>query len=287
MGFGSSRATLDIEKLHLLEVQKNKSICRLRIYGDNIGYGFLCKTPVTNTQILVADNNILNSEKLENTKTLELLLNNDDNKDLFINMDKERIKYDSKINELFILEIKEDDELKNTDFIEIEDVNDINKYTKKDIYILPYELVDKKEFPVGKIKDVKEKGKEKIIMHNCNNLKRNQLASFFPILNLETYKMIGINKDDKTGFFIKEDIDAFNEKVEERMRQDITKINKDEVKDSKNGEENKNNDRDINTSDGDNKFISKPSSEKIENEIDKEVNENRKKLELDKNNNKS
>jgi hypothetical protein len=139
MGFGSSRATLDIEKLHILEVQKNKSICRLRIYGDNIGYGFLCKTPVTNTQILVADKNVLNSEKLENKKTLELLLNNDDNKDLFINLDKERIKYDSKINEIFILEIKEDDELKNTDFIEIEDVNNINKYTKKDIYILPYE----------------------------------------------------------------------------------------------------------------------------------------------------
>ena len=284
MGFSSSKEISDKDQLHKLEVQKNKSICRLRIYGDNIGYGFLCKTPVTNTQILVADKNVLNSEKLENKKTLELLLNNDDNKDLFINMDKERIKYDSKINEIFILEIKEDDELKNTDFIEIEDVNDINKYKKKDIYILPYELVEKKKFPVGIIKNVKEKGKEKIIIHNCNNLKRNQLASFFPILNLETYKMIGINKDDKTGFFIKEDIDAFNEKVEERMRQDISKNNEDEIKDNKTGGENENNNRNIITSDGGNQFISKPSSEKIEHEIDKEVNENKKKLEEDKNN---
>ena len=36
---------------------------------------------------------------------------------VFINMDKERIQYDSKNNEFFILEIREDDELKNTDFI--------------------------------------------------------------------------------------------------------------------------------------------------------------------------
>ena len=282
MGFGSSKVKLSEQQLHTLDVQKNKSICRLRIYGDNIGYGFLCKTPETNTKILVADKKILNSEKLRDKKTLELLLNNDDNKELFIQMDKDRIKYDSKNNELFILEIKDDDELKNTEFIEIEDVKDINKYKAKKIYILPYQVEDKNKFPAGEIKSVKEK--EKIIKHNCNNLGRNQLVSLFPILNLESYKIIGINKDKETGFFINEDIDAFNKEVEERMKLEISKINESEVKDTKTGEENENNKFITNTSIGESKMFNKPSSKNIEHEIDREMNENRNKLEEDKRN---
>jgi surface protein len=197
-------------------------------------------------------------------------------------MDKDRIKYDSKNNELFILEIKDDDELKNTEFIKIEDVKDINKYKAKKIYILPYKVEDKKKFPAGEIESFKEK--EKIIKHNCNNLGRNQLESFFPILNLESYKIIGINKDKETGFFINEDIDAFIKEVEERMKLEISKINESEVKDTKTGEENENNKFITNTSIGESKMFNKPSSKNIEHEIDREMNENRNKLEEDKRN---
>ena len=278
MGFGASRVKLDNKQLYNLDVQKNKSICKINIYGDQIGYGFLCKTPKTNTKILISNKKDLNSDKLKDIKTLELLLNNDTNKELFINLDKERIQYDSKNNEFFILEIREDDELKNTDFIEIEDVNKFDKYEKKDIYILPYEVEDKK-FPVGKIKNVKGK----IIKHNCNNLGKNQLKSFFPILNLESYKIIGINKDDETGFFIKEDIDAFNSEVEERMKQEISQINEDEVKDTKTGGENENKNVNIITSGGESQIYNKPSKENLEHEIDGKMEENRKELGKDKN----
>jgi len=191
MGFGSSRPKLDERQINILDEQKNKSICKLRIYGEIIGYGFLCKIPETNTKILIAYKKDLNSDKLKDKKTLELIINNDTISELFINLNKERIKYDSENNELFILEIKEDDELEITDFIEIEEINNFDKYKEKDIYILPY-IVEDKKFPVGKIEDVKQEGKKKIIKHNCNNLGKNQLVSLFPILNLKSNKIIGI-----------------------------------------------------------------------------------------------
>lgn len=285
MGFGSSKVNLNEEQLHKLEIQKNKSICKLRIYGEEIGYGFLCKMTKAENKILITDKKTLNSEKVKDKKTLELLLNNDINKELFIDMDKERIKYESEKSELFLLEIKDDDKLKNVDFIEIEDINNFNNYKNKDIYILPYEVADKNKFPAGKIEDIKETGKEKIIKHKCNNLGKNQLKSFFPILNLQSYKIIGINKDEKNGFFImKEDIDAFNKIVEEKKALDISSKNMNKVEDSATMEENKIYDKPISISGEESRMFRKPSSGNIEHEIGKVVNENRNDVEKYKNN---
>jgi len=268
MGFGSSRPKLDERQINILDEQKNKSICKLRIYGEIIGYGFLCKIPETNTKILIAYKKDLNSDKLKDKKTLELIINNDTISELFINLNKERIKYDSENNELFILEIKEDDELEITDFIEIEEINNFDKYKEKDIYILPY-IVEDKKFPVGKIEDVKQEGKKKIIKHNCNNLGKNQLVSLFPILNLKSNKIIGINKDNKTGFFMKEDIDAFKKKIEEIKELNISnKVKEEEIfyKPTPTIED-----------------IEHKSIENIDHEIDRQVDENRNKIQNDRN----
>ena len=285
MGFGSSKVELNKEQLHKLEVQKNKSICKLRIYGEEIGFGFLCKMPKTENKVLITDQKTLNSKTLEDKKTLELLLNNDINKELFIDMKKERIKYESEKSELFFLEIKDDDELKNVDFIEIEDINNFNDYKKKDIYILPYELDGKDKFPTGKIEDIKENEKEKIIKHKCNNLGKNQLKSFFPILNLKSYKLIGINKEEKTGFFImKEDLDAFNKIIEEKKALDISSKNVDKMKDSITEGDNEIYDKPSTMTGQVNEIFRKPSSGNNEHEIDRMVNENKNDVEKYKNN---
>ena len=189
--------------------------------------------------------------------------------DAFKKKFEERIKYDSENNELFMLEIKEDDKLEITDFIEIEDVNNFDKYKEKDIYILPYKVEDKK-FPVGKIEDIKQEGKKKIIKHNCNNLGKNQLVSLFPILNLKSNKIIGINKDNKTGFFMKEDIDAFKKKFEERKELNISNVVPiEEMFDKPTTPIKENNEHE--------------SSENIDREIAKQVKENKNKTENDRN----
>lgn len=277
MGAGGIKK-LSSEQIHTLEVQKNKSICKLRIYGDPIGYGFLCKILEANKKILIADKKILNSERLKDKKTLELLLNNDSNKELFIQMDKERTQYESKINEIFILEIREDDELKDTDFIEIENVNNINKYKDEEIYILPYVVENKEKFPHGNIKKIKEVGREKILEHKCVDLGRNQLASFFPILKLKNNKMIGINKDDKTGFFIKDDIDAFKE-IDQKNKEESS-LSK--VKTNIQNKENETSEIGFPTSEGESQIVNKPSTEILDNNIENEVENNKNEIINDK-----
>ena len=54
MGFGSSKPKLKEHQKLIIDEQQQKSICKIRINYDDIGYGFLALSPLTNKKILVA-----------------------------------------------------------------------------------------------------------------------------------------------------------------------------------------------------------------------------------------
>ena len=178
--------------------QMRKNICLIKI-GKKQGTGFFCEVPFPDKnnmlKVLMTNNHIINEEILykcdlkisiyieEEKKYRELNLNN-------------RIKYTNKKEEydITIIEIKEEDEIKN--FLELDKniLNDIinnenenDKYIDKTFYVIQY---PEGELSVsyGIISNICEDKKYKLL-HKCST---KDGSSGSPILTLEN-KIIGIH----------------------------------------------------------------------------------------------
>ena len=125
--------------------QMERNICKINI-GKNQGTGFFCKIPFPNQNkllsVFITNNHVINNDILnkENIK-IELEIEGEDNiKEIILN---NRMKYTNEEYGITIIEIKEEDNIKN--YLELDDIiiNDIinnknkNKgYINETIYIM-------------------------------------------------------------------------------------------------------------------------------------------------------
>ena len=225
MGFGSSKIKLKKEQKIKLDEQIKKSIFKMTVNKEKIGYGFLAISPQTKTQILISrisknDSKFFLKENYEQND-IEIIF---DNKDPIM-PEISRIIHYNENNEIIILEIKPEDELNDKerflhfDFDDEKAENELSTYLNKEIYILPYRENNKKEYPTGKIQN---KENDNIILHNCKDIELDKETKLFPfpICLLENYNVIGLNEDKTKGVYLKNILEDFNENVMQSKKEE-------------------------------------------------------------------
>ena len=173
--------------------QMEKSICKISI-GKVQGTGFFCKLPFSNKSnifsVLITNNHILNDKILYKTDAKFNIYIEDENiskKIKEINLNN-RLKYTNEEYDITIIEIKEDDGIK--DYLELDDTitknifkdwDDNEKYIGETAYIIQY---PEGELSVsyGIIQNIYEDKKYNFI-HKCSTRFG---SSGSPILNINT-----------------------------------------------------------------------------------------------------
>ena len=204
--------------------QMEKNICKIKI-GNTQGTGFFCKIPFPdkehNLSVLITANHIINKNILNEENRKISVQIEEENEKIIIDLNN-RMKYTNEEHDITIIEIKEEDDIKN--FLELdeliksdllENINKNGKLEDKTLYILHYPG-KKLSVSYGIFGDIFE-DKKYFFTHKCSTLEG---SSGSPILNEESNKVIGIhigNAKDKNfnkGSFlndaIKEYIEVFN-----------------------------------------------------------------------------
>ena len=111
----------------ILEQMKSKSICRI----DDKGTGFFVKIPYKSKllPVLITNNHIISTKDIKSNKNISLYLNNDKIIKT-IKLDNNRLMYTNEKFDITIIEIKENEDNLNNDYLELDD-NIIN-YLKLD-----------------------------------------------------------------------------------------------------------------------------------------------------------
>ena len=172
-------------------------ICKIKI-KEEYTTGFFCKIPFKNEtiKVFITNYHFLIEKNLKENKKLFLLLNNEKEAikiDLFI----ERKVYLNKEYDITIIELKDEDKIK--DYLELDDNlfkdNSEIIYKNKSIYTLHYQNGKNACVSYGLLNN-----KDKYnIMHNCST----DNGSFgSPILNLQNNKVIGIHNQNSIKYNI-------------------------------------------------------------------------------------
>ena len=180
MGFGSSKPKLKEHQKLIIDKQQQKSICKIRINYDDIGYGFLALSPLTNKKILVAK--IDSSYFLSKENDIKLIINNKD--PILLMSNEQRIIYSNGNFNITLFELKESDGINEDNFLHVdfdgkESNNIIRNYKGKEIYIIPYKTKSKIIYPLGKIVDIEDNEK---FVHDCKDLDKDLIP--FPVFSL-------------------------------------------------------------------------------------------------------
>ena len=173
--------------------QMEKSVCK--ITGDKCGTGFFCKIELNKVKIpvLITNYHIINDKMIENERDVKIKLGNEPILKV-IKLNKRRRIYSSNNEKLdiMILEIFEKDDLKDINYLEIDDYlltkNSELSYEDSSIYILHYPSASDVKVSYGY--GIQSKNQNDII-HKCKTLNGSSGA---PILNLLSNKVIGIHK---------------------------------------------------------------------------------------------
>ena len=188
--------------------QMERDICLINI-GVKKGTGFFCKIPFPKKEnmlpILITNNNIIDEDLLnqENIK-IELNIKGQENIKEIINTNN-RMKYTNKDYDITIIEIKEEDNIKN--FLELDDIiidniinnEDRNKgYINEKIYIIQNQE-NNLSVSYGILNGIYED--KKYIFNSKSNSKCELAGS--PILNINN-KLIGIYKEGNDNLDIKD-----------------------------------------------------------------------------------
>ena len=184
-------ATISQTKTILKQMQN--SVCR--ISGDNFGTGFFCKIDKKKGKlpVLITNYHIINDEFISSGKSIKIYLGEESiPKMIKLNMGRKVYSSDNKKYDIMILEIFEKDDLKDINYLEIDDYlltkNSELSYEDSSIYILHYP--SGREIKVSFGYGIKKKDENSII-HKC---KTSNGSSGSPIFNLSSNKIIGIHK---------------------------------------------------------------------------------------------
>ena len=135
---------LSIEIMKILFNYAENKICKIFCNDGRIETGFFCIIPLdnlnNNLRVLMTNNHIIGENELNSDIKIKLTLNNDKEVKEIV-LDKERRKYTSDKYDITIIEIKDNDGIKNESFLEIDNkiFDDYKIYLKQTIYLLYYQ----------------------------------------------------------------------------------------------------------------------------------------------------
>ena len=216
--------SLSIEATEKILFQMKNCVCKIYLDDNNASNtytGFFCKIPYNSNSmpVLITTNQILNQKETQKNKNIKLSIN-DEKKFININLDEKRqIFIDNNKLKVAIIEIKPNDNIK--DYLEIDDsiINnkENNLYKKRFAYILHY--------PVAKNVQVTYGSTYELIGNNIfHYINLENLSCGSPILLLDNFKVIGINKSENyfsfnLATFIQYPIEKFNNNNTEELNE--------------------------------------------------------------------
>ena len=192
------------EKLKIiLNIQKEKSICKIIKNGRPKGTGFLCYITgeYKKRKTLITAYHILGEEDLKIGNEIKLTFSDNINQYKIIKIDGPRRIYANKKEDISIIEILDNDKFDNNNFLEIDEniynnnIDFYNKYKFKSIYILHYPDGICSCFSNNIIVDIDN---DNVIYHFCSTKGGSSGA---PILNIDNLKVIGVHQG--YGYFDK------------------------------------------------------------------------------------
>ena len=193
--------SLPLSKIEKITEQMKNSICIIDKINST-GTGFICLMPFPDKlhplPVLITANHVLGVNDLKPEKKIILKFNQNE---IILNLDVQRKAYTNPNYDVTIIELK-NDEYKIESLLEID--NDVfkncelvNIYKEKPVYILHYPRGKEVSYSLDLIKSV-EPNNSKMIL-SCPSEEGSAGA---PILNLDTYKIIGIHlgKNDQYNY---------------------------------------------------------------------------------------
>ena len=224
--------SLSKEQTKKILEQMDNSVCKI-IKAKSTGTGFICLIPFPNKlyplSALITCYHVLSKDDLKPGKEIKLMF---DEKEKIIEINQSRKIFTSNENEydISIIELLPEDNFDLNNLLEIE--NDIFKfdnlneiYKNKSIYIIHYPKGKEPKYSVDTISFIDINN---ISMgHFCDTLNG---SSGGPILNLQTYNVLGIHKGKKTnnnwniGRILKHPIYDFQKKYLNDINQKVPNI---------------------------------------------------------------
>ena len=109
---------ISLKQTEMILDQMNNSICRI----NDKGTGFFVKIPYKSIllTVLITNNCIINKDDILNNKNISIYLNND-KKIKTIKLDNNRLMYTNEKLDITIIEIKENVDNLNNNYLELED----------------------------------------------------------------------------------------------------------------------------------------------------------------------
>ena len=221
--------SISIEQLDVIKKQMESSICKIECPRGGFGTAFFCKIRYPDElhylPVLITNNHVLNHKDIMSGNFIFLSMNND-SIHFNIYIDNSRKTFTNEIYDITIIEIKKEDRLKGYSLLEIDDIlyknEPIDVYKNKTIYLIHYPKGNRVEYSLGIIQTVNLD--DYTIEHLCNTTSG---SSGCPIINLITFKVIGLHKGYKkgenwnVGILIKKAIDSFYEKNLYQKKKDL------------------------------------------------------------------
>ena len=216
--------SIENQKL-LLDIMKTH-VCKIYCKDGSYGTGFFCLIPIgwgNYLPVLMTNNQILNINDIQPGKTIKFTLDNDKKK-YEILIDNIRKTYINQFYNVTIIEIKEDDQIDERSFFNVDmDIfkeNVDKKFKNRLIYLLHYPKGKGMEISTGTIKNIKENEGKKTIYHLCDS---DEGSSGGPIINI-SFLVIGIHielptaGDYNLGILLKEPIEQFIEEIKKEKK---------------------------------------------------------------------
>ena len=180
-----------IEAFETFLDQSKKSVCKIKCKEGGNGTGFFCKIPLKDKwnylRVLMTCNHVLDKQLINKGETINFSLDND-KVNISIIIDDSRKCYTNETYDITIIEIKQNDDL-DIEFLEVDKKGNIEDYKQKSIYLIQYPHGKRVEYSNGVIKNINEDNYT--IEHYCSSKPG---SSGGPIINLITFKVIGIHK---------------------------------------------------------------------------------------------
>ena len=226
------------EEHEKIGLQMNNCVCKI---GDK-GSGFFVK--ISNNKkaimkVLISNNHVITTNNIENSD--KIIYNFEGKEDRVIKkLDKRKI-YTNENMDITIIEINEDDQLKDENFLELDDIkfdenkDELNKtlkakYKEKAVYNISFPNSKEVVVSYGKITDITNQCK---IYHDCDT---HGGSSGSPILSIYSFKVIGFHCGAATNIEHKNVAQiifhAINEFLDKKdSKTIITKVNKEKKMD--------------------------------------------------------
>ena len=230
----SHTTTMSIDAIKITLKQMENSVCRINCNDIGHGTGFFCKIILNDDwnslsiNVLMTNSHVLDKNDILPGKKINISLNNEE---LQILIDDFRKTYTNSLYDVTIIEIKQNDGIKKSSFLEIDDgiFDDYfyKNYKEKPIYLLHYPKGEEVSKSEGTIKSISVDNYN--LEHYCDS---SSGSSGGPIFNSYNYKVIGIHKGASKrgrnwnlGTFLKGPIEEFNKNINNNKNIIINKIN--------------------------------------------------------------